>query len=425
MRCPIQSKSGRRFGEVRIPAGKSGPVVLVTAALLMVVAMLAGCSSAPDEPDPPVAKVEVSPGPDATNVNPKQPVSVTVDEGTITQLTLTNDEGRQVETQMSPDKRTLRAVEPLGYDSRYNWSGAATGTDGKPVPIEGSFSTVAPKTKTSATTEIGDGQEVGVGAPIVLRFDGVVKDKAAVEKALEVTTEPKVEGSWAWFPDDGESSRVHWRPKEYWKPGTNVHLSANLYGVDMGGGVYGASDLTTDFTVGRSQIVKANAPSHRMQVVRDGQVVFDFPASYGEGNEARNVTRAGTHVITEKFEDFTMSNPPFYENVRERWAVRISNNGEFIHANPESLGSQGAANVTNGCINLSNEDAQAFFPTARYGDPVEVTGTSVPLSAADGFLYDWAIDWADWKEMSALSDEPESGIAAPPAAPAPPRPAAG
>ena len=88
-----------------------------------------------------------------------------------------------------------------------------------------------------------------------------------------------------------------------------------------------------------------------------------------------------------------MSNPPFYENVRERWAVRISNNGEFIHANPEIPPAQGSSNVTNGCINLSLGDAQAYFGTALYGDPVEVTGTSIDLSPADGDIYDWAIDW--------------------------------
>lgn len=97
-----------------------------------------------------------------------------------------------------------------------------------------------------------------------------------------------------------------------------------------------------------------------------------------------------------------MSNPPYYTNVRERWAVRISNNGEFIHANPESLSAQGSSNVTNGCINLSPGDAQAYFPTALYGDPVEVTGTSIELSQADGDIYDWAIDWSTWTSMSAL-----------------------
>ena len=251
------------------------------------------------------------------------------------------------------------------------------------------------------STNIGDGQEVGIAAPIILKFDSAIEDKAAVEQALTVTTNPATPGAWAWLPDDG-GSRVHWRPTNYWAPGTTVSVVAKLYGVDYGGGVYGADDVTLDFSIGRSQVVIADATSHRMLVVRDGQTILDIPVSYGEGNEDRNVTRSGIHVVTEKHEDFLMSNPPYYENVRERWAVRISNNGEFIHANPLTTGVQGASNVTNGCINLSDADAQEYFQTALYGDPVEVSGTRIDLSAADGDLYDWAIDWPTWESMSAL-----------------------
>nr|WP_279629850.1 Ig-like domain-containing protein [Nocardia neocaledoniensis] len=354
------------------------------------------------EPAGPVARVAITPAPDAADVAPRAPVSVTVSDGRIDQIALTNANGKQVTGEFSPDRATYKITEPLGYDASYTWTGTAIGTDGKPVPIDGTFTTLRPKSTTPATLNIGDGQEVGIAAPIILKFTGPVANKAAVEKALTVTTDPPTEGSWAWLPDDG-GSRVHWRPKNYWTPGTTVHVSAPLYGLDLGGGAYGDSDLTSDFSIGRSQIVVANAPSHRMQVVREGATIFDFAVSYGEGNEPRNVTRSGVHVVTEKYEDFLMSNPPYYSNVRERWAVRISNNGEFIHANPESLSAQGASNVTNGCINLSPSDAQAYFPTALYGDPVEVTGTSIALSQADGDIYDWALDWPTWQSMSALA----------------------
>ncbi|NED69569.1 L,D-transpeptidase, partial [Streptomyces sp. SID10244] len=122
--------------------------------------------------------------------------------------------------------------------------------------------------------------------------------------------------------------------KEYYAPGTKVHMSAKLYGVDHGGGAYGAADVTSDFAIGRSQVVKAEASSHQIVVVRDGGVLMTLPCSYGGGDLDRNVTRSGIHVVTEKYEDFFMSNPAAgYFNIRERYAVRISNNGEFIHAN--------------------------------------------------------------------------------------------
>ncbi len=398
----------------------------VSAALLVVVALVAGCSSGSGKKDnpaaaEPVAKVTLAPGDKAKNVNPVDPVSVSVANGTIDQVALTNAAGKQVTGELAPDKHSFKITEALGYNATYTWSGTAIGTDHKPIPIEGSFSTLAPKNTVPATINIADNQEVGIAAPIILQFKASVQNKQAIEKALTVTTDPPTEGAWAWFPDDN-GSRLHWRPKDYWVPGTTVHVAAKLYGLDLGNGNYGYTDLTSDFKIGRSQIVKANAPSHRMQVVRDGQVIFDFAVSYGEGNEPRNVTRSGVHVVTEKYEDFMMSNPPFYTNVRERWAVRISNNGEFIHANPESVASQGSANVTNGCINLSPGDAQKYFPTALYGDPVEVTGTSIPLSAADGDLYDWTIDWNTWKSMSALKGEPSQVVTA---TPVPPQPAGG
>lgn len=383
---------------------------LITA-IVALAALVAGCTSsgagtategaAPTTEAAPVAEVTQEPAAGAVDVSPIAPISVTVADGTFSEVTLTNPDGKVVEGALAPDQASYSIIEPLGYGSTYTWAGTAVGTDGKPVPVDGSFTTVTPNSRVSASTNIGDGQEVGIAAPIILQFDASIEDKAAVEQALTVTTNPPTPGAWAWFPDDN-GSRVHWRPTNYWAPGTTVSVVADLYGVDYGGGAYGANDLTLDFSIGRSQVVIADATSHRMQVVRDGETVMDIPVSYGEGNEDRNVTRSGIHVVTEKHEDFLMSNPPYYENVRERWAVRISNNGEFIHANPLTTGVQGASNVTNGCINLSDSDAQQYFQIAMYGDPVEVTGTRIDLSAADGDLYDWAIDWPTWESMSAL-----------------------
>lgn len=180
-------------------------------------------------------------------------------------------------------------------------------------------------------------------------------------------------------------------------------MKANLYGIPFGDGAFGNEDMSLDFSVGRRQVVYADAQSHRIRVTTDEGTILDLPCSYGEGDLPRNVTRSGIHVVTEKYEDFWMSNPAAgYSNVHERFAVRISNNGEFIHANPNTIGQQGNTNVTNGCINLSLGDAESYFRTAIYGDPVEVTGTSIELSYADGDLWDWVVDWPTWQSMSAL-----------------------
>ncbi|NDK89252.1 L,D-transpeptidase family protein [Gordonia desulfuricans] len=366
--------------------------------------------SGSDGPETPTVSVTYTPdlaSPDAPN--PTAKVEVTANGGVLNpDIKLLNPNGKSVAGTLSEDRKTFTITEPLGYGTTYTWAGTAVGQDRMSVPVEGTFTTLDPETQVNLVVNIADGQEVGIAAPLILKFDSTVTDKEAVEKALTITTTPETEGAWAWLGEDN-GSRVHWRPMEYYRPGTKIHMSAKLYGLDHGDGAYGAADVTSDFVIGRSQIVKAEASSHQIVVVRDGSTLMTLPCSYGEGDLDRNVTRSGIHVVSEKHEDFYMSNPAAgYFNVRERWAVRISNNGEFIHANPETVGVQGSSNVTNGCINLSLANAEQYFNTAMYGDPVEVTGTRIALSEADGDIFDWIYDWETWKSMSAIKGTPQS-----------------
>jgi lipoprotein-anchoring transpeptidase ErfK/SrfK len=378
--------------------------------------VLAACGSRIGKPSaeapatPAAPSISYQPANAATDVTPVAPVRVEVKDGWFQRVTLTNQDGKVVAGALNRDRTSFSTTEPLGYGVSYSWAGSAVGHDGKAVPVEGQFTTVNPSTQVNGQFQLADGQVVGVAAPVIIQFDATITDKASVEKVLKVTTEPPVEGSWAWLPDEAGGSRVHYRTKEYYPAGTKVNVDARLYGVDFGDRAFGAQDISLNFEIGRLQLVKAEASSHRIQVLdAGGAVIMDFPCSYGEGDLDRNVTRSGVHVVTEKYEDFYMTNPAAgYANVRERFAVRISNNGEFIHANPASSGAQGNTNVTNGCINLSIEDAQQYFNSAIYGDPVEVTGTRIQLSYADGDIWDWAVPWDEWTSMSALSPQNSS-----------------
>jgi len=380
-----------------------------------------GKSGDPAAP-PPAPSLTFTPAAAAKDVSPTAPVKVEVRDGYFQRVTLTNPGGKVVAGRLSPDRTAFVTAEPLGYGNLYTWAGSVVGMDGKTIPVKGSFSTVDPTETVNGQFQLSDGQTVGVAAPVILQFDASIadKDRATVEKALVVTTNPPVEGSWAWLPDEAGGSRVHWRTRDYYPAGTKVHVAANVYGVPFGDGAFGAQDLTLDFEIGRRQVVKAEASSHRIQVITDEGVIMDFPCSYGEADLPRNITRSGVHVVSEKYEDFYMSNPAAgYSNVHERFAVRISNNGEFIHCNPNSIGAQGNTNVTNGCINLNLENAEQYFHSAIYGDPVEVTGTSIELSYSDGDIWDWAVDWDTWLSMSALAKvAPETPI--PASAPATP-----
>jgi lipoprotein-anchoring transpeptidase ErfK/SrfK len=348
-------------------------------------------------------QLKYQPADAANDVVPIAPVSVVVSDGWFQKAALTNSAGKVVAGAFNQDRTVYTTTEPLGYDTSYSWSGSVVGHDGKAVPVTGKFTTVAPSKKIGGSFQLADGQTVGVAVPIIIQFDAPISDKAAVEKALTITTNPPVEGSWAWLPDEQQGARIHYRTREYYPAGATVNVEAKFYGLPFGDGAFGSDDISLHFQIGRRQVVKAEVTSHRIQVVTDAGVIMDFPCSYGEADKARNVTRNGVHVVTEKYSDFYMSNPAAgYTNAHERWAVRISNNGEFIHANPSSSGAQGNTNVTNGCVNLSTEDAQQYFGSAIYGDPVEVTGSTIQLSYSDGDIWDWAVDWDTWVAMSAL-----------------------
>ena len=373
---------------------------------------------------PAEAVVTFRPANKATDVKPTTPVSVEVRDGWFQHVALSNPDGKAVAGSLNRDRTIYTVTEALGYDATYNWKGSAVGHDGKAIPVQGTLTTIAPTKIIDGGFQLNDGQTVGVAAPIIIQFDAPISDKAAVERALKVTTEPPVEGSWAWLPDEAEGARVHWRSREYYPAGTKVSVEAKLYGLPFGDDAYGKQDFSLNFNIGRKQVVKAEISSHRIQVFRDEGVIMDFPCSYGEGDKARNVTRNGIHVVSEKYSDFYMSNPAAgYSHVHERWAVRISNNGEFIHANPSSAGAQGNSNVTNGCVNLSTADAEQYFGSAIYGDPVEVTGSRIELSYSDGDIWDWAVPWDTWVGMSALppsSGAKPSPVSIPRSAPATP-----
>ncbi len=362
---------------------------------------LTGPPPAPAQLTPPPPAVEYTPAADTRDANPTRKAVATVHGGTFETVTLTGPDGRTVKGVLDATRTVWTSSGSLAYGASYTWGGTATGAAGS-TTVAGSFTTAAPSRKVRGTLNIGDGRTVGVAAPIRIQFNDHVDDRAAVERALTVQTSTPVEGAWGWLPDEGGGSRVDWRPEVYWPANTDVTVTAKLRGVPYGGDAVGATDVTSSFTIGRSQIVKADAKSFRLVVIRDGQQVFDFPASYGLASDPNRNTRSGIHVVTEKFTDKRMVSQQYDYDSVEKWAVRMSNNGEFIHANPVSAAAQGSANVTHGCVNLSIDNAKAYYDSALYGDPVEVTNTPIQLSPKDGDIWDWTLSWQKWKTLSAL-----------------------
>jgi lipoprotein-anchoring transpeptidase ErfK/SrfK len=356
-------------------------------------------SGGSDLPGVPIVspKIVTQPSDGAAGVSPIAVVRVSVSNGVLDKVSLTNPEGKEVTGRFSPDRLSWTATEPLGYAKTYTWSGTATGIDHLPRAITGSFQTVVPDRLVGAQFNVADNATYGIAMPIALTFSSRIKDRAAVQRALSVELSVPTEGAWAWLDD----TTVHWRPKTYFAPNTRISVTAKLYGLAMGGGSFGRQDMATTFTIGRSYVLRGDARTHRLLAYANGVQVANYPASYGLDSDPGRMTHSGTHIVMSKSPVFYMSNPKYhYENVEARSAVRISNNGEFIHSAPWSVAQQGRTNVSHGCVNLSPADAAAVYDAVLPGDPVEIIGTSRPLTARDGDYFDWTIPWSTWTAMS-------------------------
>ncbi|WP_394615098.1 Ig-like domain-containing protein [Lentzea sp. JNUCC 0626] len=339
-------------------------------------------------------------------ISPAGPFEVGVTGGALTAVALTNAEGTAVKGELTAGRWV--ATEDLGYDKLYTWSGSAKGEDGGEVPVSGSFRTVKPAKLTSAKLNVGDHQTYGVAMPVKVTFSAPVQDKASVQKAMTVKTSVATEGAWAWLSD----TEAHWRPREYWKPNTEVRLDVDVYGVPFGGGAYGKADMHAEFKIAdRALVAKANTQTKRFEIYRDGTLLHDFPASYGKESVPGRVSRSGIHVVQQKEASRLMTNRAFnYENIPVTWAVLISQNGEFVHENNGTIDKQGRENVSHGCANLSGDNAKVFYDLTMVGDPVEVTGSTIQLGATDpagvapGDFWEWTIDWATWTSKSAATN---------------------
>ena len=361
----------------------------------------------------PLAKVVVNPGKDAKAFSPVQPVVVSAAGGTLSAVTLTTPSGKKVSGTLSADRTKWTSGEVLGYSKTYTVSVVATNAEGRQTTNTSTFTTLAPANLTMPTVT-PDGGTYGVGQPVVVRFDEPIPDKAAAERVLAVETTPSVAGVWHWFGD----REAHWRPRQYWTPGTKVTVHAKVYGVNLGNGLYGQADQSASFTVGDSKIAIIDDHTHTMQVLINGKKArADIPVSMGRGGcitvKGRDIcftTQSGPHVVLGKTPLKHMSsasyglpedNPLGYsEDIP--LAVRISWSGEFVHSAPWSVADQGRRNVSHGCVNISPANAQWFYDTFGPGDIVDIRNTGVPLPATDGYG-DWVIPWSQWVAGSALS----------------------
>ncbi|GHE25039.1 hypothetical protein CP980_06685 [Streptomyces vinaceus] len=336
---------------------------------------------------------------------PGEPVKVTLTEGKLATVKVSDGKGGELPGKIADDGKSWTSERNASPGTDYKVE--AQNTDSQSASAQ--FKTVAADKVNKVTINPGKATPVvGIAQPVSIVFDNPVKNKAEVEKHLKVTTSNNTEGSWGWFKDYSGNDRVDWRPKEYWKSGTDVKVEMNLNGVDsgQGGGMF-VKDYNTEFKIGKDRRLQVNLDTHKMTVTEDGQTVKTIPVSAGTPG-GQKASWSGKMVLmakegTIRMDSQTVGLGDSYDKMVD-YSMRVTWSGMYIHAAPWNSGNFGRANTSSGCVGMSDANAKDLFAETQPGDLVEVTGDGSKGKADIGNGYgEWNLSWDEWKAKSALA----------------------
>jgi len=356
-----------------------------------------------DAQSPTSSPVTVSANVSGSAVAVDKVVRVSAQGGTLDKVSVTSDTGR-LAGDLSANGVWV-AKDRLEPGTTYVVKSVATTQDGATQRDRSRFSTqdLTLEQQTYASVAPLNGETVGVGMPVIVTFDVPITDRAAIEKRMSVVSTPAQKGSWHWM----SGQEVHWRPKSYWKAGTDVVVDIDINSVAAGAGIYGQESRKVSFHVGSANVYKVNAQTHQMRVFSNGALLRTLPITTGKPGFT---TRSGVKVIIEKFDSKRMNSETVgiarnssegYDLDNVKWAMRVTYSGEFIHGAPWSVGSQGYANVSHGCTGMSDANARWLFSMSKRGDVVEYTGTDRPMTLTNGYG-DWNASYSSYAAGSAL-----------------------
>jgi lipoprotein-anchoring transpeptidase ErfK/SrfK len=210
-----------------------------------------------------------------------------------------------------------------------------------------------------ASIQPATGQQVGVAMPVTVTFAQSIANRADAERSIAISSPATPAGSFTWLND----RVVQWNPDGFWPAHSPITVTAG-----------GAK---TTFQTGAAVVSVADIDAHTFTVSIDGAVAREMPASMGK---SRFPTPTGNFTALEKQDVVIMdsrtigiplSDPEGYKLTVNN-AVRVTWGGIYVHSAPWSVGSQGYANVSHGCINLGPDNAAWYFDTVRIGDPIIV-----------------------------------------------------
>jgi lipoprotein-anchoring transpeptidase ErfK/SrfK len=356
----------------------------------------------------PTATITVTPADKSTDVPVSAEVGVKVEGGELGEVALAAQGGAPVAGELRSDGSAWVPAEPLEYTTTYTATVTATVDGGEPTETRTTFTTMRrPGNRMGAHVYMADDAVYGQAMPVVIEFAGggvPEPHRATVERRLFVRSDPPQEGSWSW----DSATQIEYRPREFWEPGTKLNIRLGLGGLPIGDGRHGQVDITIRAsidTVRRS--VTVDNRTKRLTATQDGRAIKIMPVSLGKPSAP---SLSGKMVIMERlaatvFDSSTYGTPVNAADgyrTKVKHAERLTWDGQFIHAAPWSVASQGRRNVSHGCVNVSPANGRWLFDWFKVGDPVEVKGTGQRLNGGNGWTA-WNQSWEDFKAGSALS----------------------
>lgn len=148
-------------------------------------------------------------------------------------------------------------------------------------------------------------------------------------------------------------------------------------------------------------ISTVDVTQHTLTVRKNGTVLKVIPVTTGKASMA---TRNGIKVIMSRESAHEMNSAsigikkgtPGYYDIIARYAMRLTNSGEFLHAAPWSAGAQGHANVSHGCTGMSLADAKWLFNQSKVGDVVVFKHSTRKLEWGNGYTA-WNMSYSQWQ----------------------------
>jgi lipoprotein-anchoring transpeptidase ErfK/SrfK len=377
------------------------PVVLSLAAFAA-----ASCTAVTASAIPPPT-LTISPANGSQGVLPGSTITVSARHGKLRHVTVATAAGPV--TGYLAANGTWHSAKPLTTGTNYTVTATAIGLNRKKVTTSSAFQTLTPHHIFRATiTTLGtdpnvsgeiSGGEFGVGIPITIMFSHSVRDRAAVERAIQIRTSRPVVGAWYWQ----DAKTVIFRPRQYWPQYTSVQVDGNFDGVQAAPGVYGNRDVHLSFSIGPSLIVVASTRTHYMKVYYKHRLFGRWPISTGRpGDDTPN----GTYVTTFKSNPQLMTGPGY--SLEVPWSVDLTYSGTFIHDAYWSVGEQGIVNVSHGCINTSPAHAETYYKMEEPGDPATVIGSPRAGTPGNGWT-EWFISWPRWLRGSSTGEAVVAG----------------